>query len=105
MFQADLTITGDVVTIQMSGDLDASSAMNFYEILQRAAGHSPKRLSLAMHDLVYISSAGIRGLVFARQKMGDEVEMIVDGANESVTETLRMTGLHHSITIRETFST
>jgi anti-anti-sigma factor len=104
MFQADLTISGDTVTIHLSGDLDASSAAGFYEILQQAAVHSPKQLCLAMHNLAYIASAGVRGLVFTRQKMGDDVEVIIEGANESVTETLRMAGMQHSITIRETFS-
>jgi anti-anti-sigma factor len=104
MFQADLTISGTVITIQMSGELDASSAPGFHEILQQAATHSPKQLCLAIHNLSYISSAGVRGLVFARQKMGDDVEVIVDGANESVAETIRMTGIQHSITIRESFS-
>jgi anti-anti-sigma factor len=104
MFQADLTISGDSVIIRMSGDLDASSAPGFHEILQQAAGRSPKQLCLEMHNLTYISSAGIRGLVFARQKMGDEVEVVVEGANESVAETLRMTGMEHAVTIRETFT-
>jgi anti-anti-sigma factor len=104
MFQADLTTTGDILTIQMSGDLDASSAPSFHEILQQAVSGSPKQLVLAMHNLTYISSAGVRGLVFARQKMGDDVEVIVEGANESVAETIRMTGMQHAITIRESFS-
>ena len=104
MIQADLTITGDIITIQMSGELDASSAPNFHKILQQAATRSPKQLILAMSNLVYIASAGVRGLVFARQKMGDDVEVVVEGANESVADTIRMTGMEHAITIRETFS-
>ncbi|RBQ15266.1 anti-anti-sigma factor [Spongiactinospora rosea] len=104
MFQADLTINDGIVVIQLSGDLDASSAPSFHEILQQAAGHSPERLCLAMHNLKYISSAGVRGLVFARQKMGDDVEVIVEGANESVAETIRLTGMEHALTIRSSFS-
>ncbi|MDF5752077.1 STAS domain-containing protein [Spongiactinospora sp. TRM90649] len=104
MFQADLTITDGTVVIQMSGDLDASSAPSFHEILQQAAAHAPKQLCLAMHNLSYISSAGVRGLVFARQKMGDDVEVIVEGANDNVAETIRMTGMEHAITIRASFS-
>ncbi|MET9064722.1 STAS domain-containing protein [Streptosporangium sandarakinum] len=104
MFQADLISSGDTVTIQMSGDLDALSAPSFHEILQQVATRSPKKLCLAMHGLSYISSAGVRGLVFARQKMGDDMEVVVEGANENVAETIRMTGLQHAITIRESFS-
>lgn len=104
MFQADMTSSGDVVIIHLSGDLDASSAPNFYAILQQAAAHSPRQLCLAMHKLAYIASAGVRGLVFARQKMSEDVEVIIEGANESVAETIRMAGMEHAITIRESFS-
>jgi anti-anti-sigma factor len=100
-FNADILTGGRNVVIRLSGDLDATAAPGFYEILQQAATNRPRTLALTMHDLNYISSAGLRGLVFARQNMGDGVEIVVEGANETVTETIRMTGLDHAVVLRQ----
>jgi anti-anti-sigma factor len=98
-----LTTDGSTAVLTLSGDLDASTAPAFFDKVSHAADGRPSRLVLVMDELAYMSSAGLRGLAFARQKMGDDVEIVVAGANESVAQTLRMTGFDQSVVMSERY--
>jgi anti-anti-sigma factor len=102
-FTASLTVDGSTALLTLTGELDASTAPAFYEQVGHAANGGARRLVLIMDELVYMSSAGLRGLLFARQKMGAEVEIVVAGANESVTQTIRVTGFDQSVVMSERF--
>ena len=47
-----------------------------------------------------MASAGIRMLIFAKQKMGRQVDVYVIGPQEPILETLRRTGLLHSLIVQ-----
>jgi anti-anti-sigma factor len=100
-FSASLTVQGSSATIDMSGDLDSSTAPSFRTTIEQAVGENVSTLVLEMTALNYMSSAGLRGLVFARQKMGGNVEIVLVNPNEAVTQTVRLTGFDHSVTIRQ----
>lgn len=92
---------GSDVEIELSGELDASSAPQFKGIIEQAAGYSPKRLFLNMMQLTYISSAGLRVLIFAKQKMGTSTDIYVVGAREAVAQSIKLTGFDRSIFLVE----
>ncbi|WP_437661236.1 anti-sigma factor antagonist [Sorangium sp. So ce1182] len=83
--------------LTLTGDLDAASAHTFKKFVDLAASHAPRRLVLRMDGLRYMASAGLRVIVFAKQKLGD-AEIVIVGAQQSVLETIRLTGLHRSVT-------
>ena len=93
----------DVVKIIATGELDATVAGQLKTEVEKAATNNPKKLVLDLSGLEYMASAGLRALVFARQKMGADVEIIVAGAHDAVLETIEMTGFQHSITLVDTF--
>jgi anti-anti-sigma factor len=96
-FTSTLEMTNaGVAKVSLSGELDAASAPNFKECIEQAAEKKAKRLVLLMDGLEYIASAGLRVLIFAKQKMGAKVDMYVVGAQEQVMSTLKKTGLDHS---------
>jgi anti-anti-sigma factor len=101
-FTTHLSTQGDTVTIALEGDLDSATAPRFRAAVDEATGLRPGRLVLEMTHLAYLSSAGLRGLVFARQKMPDGTELVLVGANPAVTETIRLTGFDHSVTFGDT---
>lgn len=96
-FTLTSTQTNDIAKIEMSGELDASVAGQLKTAVESAAAAKAKRLVLVVTDLSYMASAGLRGLVFAKQKMGSGVQIFIVGAQESVAETIEMTGFQNSV--------
>jgi anti-anti-sigma factor len=86
-----------IARITLAGELDASTAPQFQKEVEKAAQQKASRLVLVVPDLEYIASAGLRVLIFAKQKMGAKVDVYVIGAQEQVMDTIRKTGLHNSV--------
>jgi anti-anti-sigma factor len=102
-FDATLEMTGKVAKIALSGELDATVAPDFKAKVEEAVAQAPKRLVLMLEDLEYMSSAGLRVFIFAKQKIGADVDVYVVAAQEPVLETLTMTGFHHSVVIMDVY--
>jgi anti-anti-sigma factor len=96
-FTSTLQMENGIATITLVGELDAAAAPVFRADVERAASLNARRLVLMMQALDYMASAGLRALVFAKQKMGAQVDIYVIGANESVSETLELTGFASSV--------
>lgn len=92
-----------IAKVTLSGELDASSAPIFKAEVEKLAGKGVKRLVLMMRDLSYMASAGIRVLVFAKQKMGSAVDIYAVAPQEQVVETFEMTGLQHSLVVMKRY--
>ncbi|MGI0479362.1 anti-sigma factor antagonist [Geminocystis sp. CENA526] len=99
----NLVIENDVAKIILAGELDGSNAGDFKTKIEEAAASEPTKLVLVMNDLEFMSSAGLRVLVFSKQKMGAGVDVYVVGADEMIIDTIEKTGLHHSLIIQETY--
>jgi anti-anti-sigma factor len=102
-FNATLETNNDIAKITLSGELDASTAPSFKEQVEKAASDNVKRLVLLMQDLDYMSSAGLRVLIFSKQKMGKDVDIYVVGAQEMVLDTIEKTGFHHSVVLLDEY--
>ncbi|WP_328661952.1 anti-sigma factor antagonist [Streptomyces sp. NBC_00334] len=96
-FDVRLRINDKIATIDVAGELDASTAGEFHDTVGQAAGAGAVELVIRAERLGYLSSAGLRSLVFARQKMGDGVRIAVVGASEPVARTIRLAGFDRSI--------
>ncbi len=92
-----LETTNNTAKIILSGELDISNADQFKARIEEAAKLAPKRLVLLMKDLEYMASSGLRILIFAKQKMGTNVDIYIIGAQEMVLDTIKQTGFHHSV--------
>jgi anti-anti-sigma factor len=103
-FNVSMEAAGDTVKVRLEGELDASSAGQFKQTIEQAAGKAPKKLVLFVDKLSFMASAGLRVLIFAKQKMGAGVDIYVIGATGPVLSTLQMSGFHHAVYLKDSYA-
>ena len=91
------TTSSGIAKIALSGELDGATASDFKTKVEEAAATNPKKLVLMMQDLEFMASAGLRVLIFAKQKMGTGVDIYMVGVQETVKETITKTGFDQSV--------
>ncbi|MEV8630496.1 STAS domain-containing protein [Streptosporangium sp. NPDC051023] len=98
-FIATLSTGSGTATIHLAGELDASTAADFHDAIDDAVATGASRLVIDAAKLTYIASAGLRALVFARQKVTEDVVIAITGVTEPVLKVIRMAGLDHGFDI------
>jgi anti-anti-sigma factor len=102
-FESTLEMKNDIALISLTGELDASVAQTLRDRIEAAAANKARKLVLMLAGLDYMSSAGLRTLVFAKQKMGSGVTIYILGAQPQVVEPIRQTGFHHSVVMMDAY--
>lgn len=102
-FNATTIIADKTANITLVGELDAASASAFRTEVEKAAAANPEHLVLQMSGLKFMASAGLRVLIFAKQKMGANVDIYVVAPQEMVLETLQKTGFDRSVIIVDSY--
>lgn len=98
-FKVSSEIKEQVATMTLSGSLDSSSASVFQEEIQKIVGENLDKLVLDLSDLIFMASAGLRMIIFAKQKLGQQVQLFLVKPQGQIVETLKMTGIIHSVHI------
>lgn len=98
-FSATLETKNTTAVITLIGELDASTAPLFKAEVEKAAAEKAKTLVLMMQDLDYMASAGLRVLIYTKQKMGVDTDIYVVSPQEMVLETLEKTGFIQSVIV------
>ena len=98
-FKMSSEVSGHVVSMALLGELDATSAGVFKSEVDKALGQAPRSLVLEVKDLTFMASAGLRVLIYAKQKLGAGVSLYVVAPQEAILSTLRMTGFDKSVYI------
>lgn len=96
-FEVTTQMKDGIAIITLVGELDAVAAGEFRTAVEEVAEANPRRMVLLIDQLTFMASAGLRVLVFTKQKMGADVDLYVVGAHDAVLETITMTGFHHSV--------
>ncbi|MEV5891395.1 anti-sigma factor antagonist [Nonomuraea fuscirosea] len=99
-FKINMNVEGDTATIRLAGELDGRSAPELNDLVSQAVGRQVAKLVLLLDELTYMSSAGVRCLVFAHQKLPRGSEITLVGTQPEVAETIRLTGFDRSIMMR-----
>lgn len=103
-FSVKSRVDRDTAILTLMGELDAAAAPSFRDKIEELAGSDDiTRLVLMLDELAYMASAGLRALVFAKQKLGAGVDLYLVGAQDTVVETIELTGFHHSVIMLDTY--
>lgn len=96
---------GEVSKVKLHGHIDASIAPDLMNELKPmiARKGEVKKLVFFADELEYIASAGIRAVVFAKQKLGANVQVYLIGASEAIRDVFKMTGIDKFLTIQDKF--
>lgn len=100
-----MTLTIDIVqgdihaTLVLSGDIDTKTAPDLLTQLTSLQLHSLEQLRLNLLDVGFVSSAGLRAIVFAKQKMPHASSLYLVGASEQIIDTIAKTGLTQAVVI------
>ncbi|MGH4021827.1 MAG: STAS domain-containing protein [Pseudonocardiaceae bacterium] len=100
-FDVTLHVEQRVASIRLVGELDSRAAPRVHDLINEAAEHELDRLVLLMSELTYLSSAGLRCLVFAHQKMGRDMDIVLVGTRPEVAGTIQLTGFDRSVTMQD----
>jgi anti-anti-sigma factor len=92
-----------VARIELSGRLDATNSPALQDELKKLIGQPVNRLVFFAKDLEYISSAGLRTIIFAKQKIGVNAQVFLIGAQESVLNVIKMSGLENFMVIQDKY--
>ena len=94
----DKSIQGTELKLKLQGRLDTATAPELEAVL-KASLDGITKLTLDMTGLDYLSSAGLRVLLYAQKTMAKQGEMTVANVNEAVLEVLEITGFADILTI------
>ena len=100
-FDATMQVSDGIATITLSGELNSGSAPKFNELITSATEQEVSQLVLQAGDLTFMSSAGLRCLVFAQQQMPRGSKIALIGAQPDVAKTVTLTGFDRSIDMQE----
>ncbi len=101
--KCSVTCENAVAKITLSGRLDATNAPLLQEELKKLSGQEIASLVFLAKDLEYISSAGLRVIIFAKQKIGVHAQVYLVGASETVLSVIKMSGLDNFLHIQESW--
>ena len=102
-FDHSLKKSDATLIVTLTGKLDATSAPLLSASLQGYRDSGIQRVAFLADGLEYLSSAGLRVLLFAKQKLGENTELLFVGASPFVREVIEMTGLGNFMIFQDTY--
>lgn len=98
MLNIQKTVNDKEAVISLEGSLDTVTAPEFEQALKEVLPGLTE-LTLDFADLEYISSAGLRVLLYAQNTMDPQCSMKVTNVNDYIMEVFEVTGFSDFLTI------
>jgi len=98
------TVDAQSAQIVLSGELDGSTAPTLRETVDKALGGQPARLILDVAGLTFMASAGLRILIFAKQKL-PTLKIYLVKPQPAIVDTLHKTVFYDGVYVVDTAPT
>lgn len=85
--------------ISLNGDVDTKTAPALLEALTALELAAINELRIEMAAVGFLSSAGLRALVFAKQKMPHGSRLVLVGTSDEIADVITKTGLTQAVTL------
>jgi anti-anti-sigma factor len=96
-FISSLMVEDNVATLTISGDLDPRALPYFTSELNNVVNAHTETFILDVKDLQTMSSCNARALIFAKQKMSIDENVVISGANDEVQALLNQDEFSESV--------
>jgi anti-anti-sigma factor len=103
MSEFSIDLKDGVAKVDLGERVDTSNAGDLTECLRTLVGQDVTKVVLEAENLEYLSSAGLRAIVFAKQKIGQSLEVILVAAKEEIVDVIKMTGFDSFVSIQDSF--
>ena len=90
---------GKKLEVFIEGRIDSGTAPDFNEYI-KGAMVGVEELILDLKDVDYISSAGLRVILFAQKTMNSQGSLLIRNVNSDIMETFELTGFTDILTIK-----
>lgn len=97
MFTFDMNKNGTEVFVTLKGRLDGVVAPKLHEEMSGIYGEKITKVTFDAKELEYISSAGLRVIVFVKQKLGDSVDLCLKDASAEIKSVMELTGFNRFV--------
>lgn len=87
------------VVVSVNGRIDTNTAPEFLECIKGVLPGA-KELEIDLEGVDYVSSAGLRVILFAQKTMNSQGSMCVSHVNSDIMETFELTGFTDILTIK-----
>lgn len=97
-------VNNAIARINLAGRLDAVSAPLLADELKNLVGKNIAKVVFFAADLEYLASAGLRVIIFAKQKIGKSTEVVFVKPQAGIKDVISMTGFDGFVTIVDSFT-
>ncbi len=87
----------EIVTLILQGEVDTKTAPELLEVLTNLRLKEISHLKIELTEVNFMSSAGLRALVFTKQKMNHDSVVSLLNANEEIKDVIIKTGLSSAV--------
>ena len=100
-FSMSSSSEGSTARLRLVGEVDGTTAPLVRAEVDKLLSSSPKSLVLQVEELTFMASAGLRVLIFAKQKQPSLVIYVVK-PQAPIVDTLKKTGFYDGVYVTET---
>ena len=94
------SVEGSTARLQLVGELDGASAPAVRNEVEKLLTHKLDNLVLQVEKLNFMASAGLRIIIFAKQRQ-PQLKIYVVRPQEPIIETLKKTGFYDAVYVQD----
>lgn len=89
----NINLDGTTLTVILGVELAIRNAPALQQSLSSYRGQDIRKVVFDATDLVFVSSGGIRCIIYARRELGRKPEIVIENCAKEIYEVFEMTGL------------